>query len=107
MTTKSAPIVILISSEFEWNIVKKALPHIEEELTTSFGEQFTTELTGKKLTFFHGGWGKIAAAASTQYVIDHLAPKLLVNIGTCGGFPWVDATRRPITGRQNSCVRYC
>lgn len=86
MTTKSAPIVILISSDFEWKILKKVLPHTAEEHTTPFGEQITAELRSKKLTFFHGGWGKIAAAASTQYAIDHLAPKLLVNIGTCGSF---------------------
>jgi adenosylhomocysteine nucleosidase len=36
--------------------------------------------------FFHGGWGKIAAAASAQYVIDRWQPRLLVNVGTCGGF---------------------
>ncbi len=36
--------------------------------------------------FFQGGWGKIAAAASTQYVIDRWRPRLLVNLGTCGGF---------------------
>ncbi len=36
--------------------------------------------------YFHGGWGKISAAATTQYVIDHFEPDLLVNIGTCGGF---------------------
>jgi len=35
---------------------------------------------------FHGGWGKISAAASAQYVIDHLQPELLINLGTCGGF---------------------
>src|SRR3989442_1017337 len=32
------------------------------------------------------GWGKIAAAASTQYVIDRWSPALLINLGTCGGF---------------------
>jgi adenosylhomocysteine nucleosidase len=36
--------------------------------------------------FFHGGWGKIAAAASTQYVIDRWRPDMLINLGTCGGF---------------------
>jgi adenosylhomocysteine nucleosidase len=35
---------------------------------------------------FHGGWGKIAPAASTQYVIDRWSPALLINLGTCGGF---------------------
>lgn len=84
MTVNTEPIVILVSSDFEWAIVKKVLPHIKEESTTPFGEQFATELNGKALTFIHGGWGKIAAAASVQYAVDHLAPKLLVNIGTCG-----------------------
>jgi adenosylhomocysteine nucleosidase len=38
------------------------------------------------ILFFHGGWGKISAAASCQYVIDRWHPELLVNLGTCGGF---------------------
>jgi adenosylhomocysteine nucleosidase len=38
------------------------------------------------VVFFHGGWGKIAAAASTQYVIDRWHPEMLINLGTCGGF---------------------
>lgn len=38
------------------------------------------------MVFFHGGWGKISAAASSQYVIDRWNPKLLINLGTCGGF---------------------
>lgn len=37
------------------------------------------------MLFFHGGWGKVAAAGSTQYVIDYFHPARLVNIGTCGG----------------------
>ena len=40
----------------------------------------------KPVTLFHGGWGKISAAATAQYVIDHFQPDLLVNLGTCGGF---------------------
>jgi adenosylhomocysteine nucleosidase len=38
------------------------------------------------ILFFYGGWGKIGAAASAQYVIDRWHPELLVNLGTCGGF---------------------
>ncbi len=41
------------------------------------------------LTLFHSGWGKIASAASMQYVIDHYSPDLIVNLGTCGGFEGV------------------
>ena len=40
----------------------------------------------KPYLFFQGGWGKIAASASTQYVIDRWAPLLIINLGTCGGF---------------------
>lgn len=85
MTVKSESIVVLISSDFEWQTVKKVVSATEES-KTPFGGQFTTELNNKRLVFFHGGWGKIAAAASTQYALDHLDPKLLVNIGTCGSF---------------------
>ena len=42
--------------------------------------------SAQEVLFFHGGWGKIAAAASTQYLIDHCRPRLIVNLGTCGGF---------------------
>ena len=38
------------------------------------------------MVFFHGGWGKIDAAAGTQYAIDRWRPALLINLGTCGGF---------------------
>ena len=41
------------------------------------------------LTLYHSGWGKIASAAMMQYVIDHDAPDLIVNLGTCGGFEGV------------------
>ena len=43
-------------------------------------------VAGLVTAVFYGGWGKIAAAASAQYVIDRFAPQLLVNLGTCGGF---------------------
>jgi hypothetical protein len=38
------------------------------------------------IRFFHGGWGKISAAATAQEAIDLWQPDLLVNLGTCGGF---------------------
>ena len=51
------------------------------------GEWFDLALRdGHSARFFHGGWGKISAAATAQYVIDHYSPDLLVNLGTCGGF---------------------
>ncbi len=93
-------VVILISADAEWFVVKKHYSGIPIE-TSPFGEWFQESIDlGIKdigcsyqnqpgqlqVVFFQGGWGKIAAAASTQYVIDTWKPGLLVNFGTCGGF---------------------
>jgi adenosylhomocysteine nucleosidase len=82
-------IVVLISAGAEWRAVRALLPPVEPE-SSPLGEWFVTEIDlGERrepAVFFHGGWGKIAAAASTQYVIDRWSPALLVNLGTCGGF---------------------
>ena len=82
-------IVALISAGAEWRAVRALLPQIEQE-SSPLGEWFVTDLDlghrREPVVFFHGGWGKIAAAASAQYVIDRWSPTLLVNLGTCGGF---------------------
>jgi nucleoside phosphorylase/catechol 2,3-dioxygenase-like lactoylglutathione lyase family enzyme len=86
--------VVLISANSEWRAVKEILIPTDIQ-STPMGETFTFRLlagsldTGTRDTetrFFHGGWGKISAAATAQYVIDHYQPDLLVNLGTCGGF---------------------
>jgi len=74
-------IIVLISANSEWQAVKEILSPAEI-VSTPMGETFDVQ----PLTYFHGGWGKISAAATTQYVIDHFQPDLLVNLGTCGGF---------------------
>jgi adenosylhomocysteine nucleosidase len=82
-------IVVLISAGAEWQAVRALFPQVEPQ-SSPLGEWFVTDLdVGERrepVIFFHGGWGKIAAAASTQYVIDRWSPVLLVNLGTCGGF---------------------
>ncbi|MDH3976796.1 MAG: 5'-methylthioadenosine/S-adenosylhomocysteine nucleosidase [Deltaproteobacteria bacterium] len=80
-----ADLVILICSSAEWRIVLEFFPQTELE-KSPFGEFFKYELKARPVVFLHSGYGKIAAAASTQYIIDHFKPKLLVNLGTCGGF---------------------
>ena len=81
--------LVLISANAEWQAVKEILapPDIQ---STPMGETFDRLSRAfqrdRLLTFFHGGWGKISAAATTQYAIDHWHPDLLVNLGTCGGF---------------------
>ena len=85
--------VVLVSADTEWRALKELHPALEVQ-NTPHGEFAVLELgnfhpetgPGYGFQFFHGGWGKISAAASTQYVIDHYKPELLINLGTCGGF---------------------
>jgi adenosylhomocysteine nucleosidase len=80
-------IVIIVSADAEWRAVRPRLDGATW-LTTPYGEAAVRPAPDGRhqLIFFHGGWGKIAAAASAQYAIDRWAPKLLINLGTCGGF---------------------
>ena len=78
-------IVIIISANAEWRVVKELHPNLSLQ-KSPFGDFAHLTLDTWHLTLFHGGWGKISAAATTQYVIDHFLPDLLINLGTCGGF---------------------
>jgi adenosylhomocysteine nucleosidase len=87
-STVSNPVVVLISADAEWAAARAVYPR-QPVKRSPFGEYFEWQLPGRCSTvpvvFFQSGWGKIAAAASTQYVIDRWRPTLLVNLGTCGG----------------------
>jgi nucleoside phosphorylase/predicted enzyme related to lactoylglutathione lyase len=74
-------VIVLVSANSEWKAVKEILTPSEVH-SMPMGETFDFQ----SLTYFHGGWGKVSAATTTQYVIDHFRPDLLVNLGTCGGF---------------------
>lgn len=78
-------VLVLISAKAEWNTV---LAYYRDPTvhTSPFGSYFHTTLAGKQAVILHGGWGKVSAAASTQYGIDTWHPRLIINIGTCGGF---------------------
>jgi adenosylhomocysteine nucleosidase len=80
-----ARVVVLISAAAEWKIVVAQLPG-ETVHDTPFGAWFVHRLASEDVLFFHGGYGKVSAAGSTQYAIDRWHPALLVNLGTCGGF---------------------
>jgi adenosylhomocysteine nucleosidase len=78
--------VVLISAGAEWRALKETLSGRALAIAlTPFGETFSLQLDSFPLTFLHGGWGKISAAATAQYAIDHFGADLLVNLGTCGG----------------------
>lgn len=79
--------IVVVSANIEWAAIRRI--HAGTDFNDSpLGEWFVTEVgpDGTPVLFFHGGWGKIAAAASTQYLIDCCSPSLLINLGTCGGF---------------------
>lgn len=91
MTSSSTDIrvVVIVSSRTEWGVVRKLLPDAQPQ-PSPLGEWFVQDMDvngqPESVVFFHGGWGKIASAASAQYIIDWWSPTLLVNLGTCGGF---------------------
>jgi adenosylhomocysteine nucleosidase len=84
-----SPVVVLISADAEWAAVQEYFPH-QEVYQSPFGEFFEKSVACSgaltPIVFVQGGWGKIAAAASTQYAIQRWQPHLLINLGTCGGF---------------------
>jgi adenosylhomocysteine nucleosidase len=77
--------VVIISANAEWRVVKELYPNLEIQ-RSPYGEFADLQLSTFNLQLFHGGWGKISAAATAQYAIDHFKPDLLINLGTCGGF---------------------
>jgi adenosylhomocysteine nucleosidase len=82
---KQADACVLISAGAEW---RAFLPHFPDAdlQSTPYGEAFRTTLRGQEIVCMHGRWGKVAAAGSTQYAIDHWGPERILNLGTCGGF---------------------
>lgn len=85
----SEKFVVIISADVEWGVVKELI-HPNTLHLSPYGEWFSHSIPGQgnhheNVIFFHGGWGKISAAASTQYILDHYAPRYLINLGTCGG----------------------
>ena len=77
-------ITVLISANSEWSA---ATDHLDPatRLSSPFGEYFNSQVNAQPVLFFQGGWGKVSAAASTQYVIDNFKPEAIINLGTCGG----------------------
>ncbi|MBI4639259.1 MAG: 5'-methylthioadenosine/S-adenosylhomocysteine nucleosidase [Candidatus Tectomicrobia bacterium] len=81
--------IVIISANIEWQVLCGLFPDAKFQ-ASPYGQWFSADLDiherKEPVLFFQGGWGKISAAASTQYVIDRWSPQLLMNLGTCGGF---------------------
>ncbi|MBI4639201.1 MAG: hypothetical protein HY731_00800 [Candidatus Tectomicrobia bacterium] len=69
--------VVIISANVEWQVICELFPDMKLQ-ASPYGQWFSIDLDirGRKepVFFFQGGWGKISAAASTQYVIDRWSP---------------------------------
>ena len=86
--------LVIISANAEWRVAKELYPSLSLQ-KSPYGEfalfapnaaSREHQSDNQRILLFHGGWGKISAAASAQYVIDHFKPELIINLGTCGGF---------------------
>jgi adenosylhomocysteine nucleosidase len=84
MHAKDLHFAVLVSANAEWRVVKPLFGTAKIE-TSPYGEYFFAGVGRERVLFFHGGWGKVAAAGSAQYVIDRFHPGRLINLGTCGG----------------------
>ncbi|NPV56183.1 MAG: 5'-methylthioadenosine/S-adenosylhomocysteine nucleosidase [Anaerolineae bacterium] len=82
---KIAQVVVLICAEAEWRVARQWFQQSPIE-QTPFGESLHLNLCGSEVACLHTGWGKVAAAAATQYAIQSMQPSLVINLGTCGGF---------------------
>ena len=88
--TDTITAIVLISAGAEWRAL---FPELASELPgrtpvdhCPYGEWFEARIHQQRVVFLHGGWGKVAAAASTEYAISRWQPQRLINLGTCGGF---------------------
>ncbi|MHC1739487.1 MAG: hypothetical protein AB9897_00060 [Anaerolineaceae bacterium] len=77
-------IAVIISANSEWQAALEVLDPVSR-LPNPFSEHYFSKVNGQSVVFMHGGWGKVSAAASTQFCIDTWHPTHVINLGTCGG----------------------
>jgi len=77
-------VIAILSADYEWRVWID-LHSKCQSWNTPFGSAFEHLINNIPALSMQGGWGKVSAAASTQWTIDHYHPKLIVNLGTCGG----------------------
>jgi adenosylhomocysteine nucleosidase len=77
-------ITVIVSAGAEWRCISPLLS-ASSEIKTPYPHCVTTSIEKTPVVFLHSGWGKVASAGATQYAIDRWTPKLLINLGTCGG----------------------
>ena len=76
--------IVIVSADAEWRAVRELFAGRTMH-GTPYGDCFDHVCGDARGMVLHGGWGKIDAAASAQYAIDRWHPRVVVNLGTCGG----------------------
>jgi adenosylhomocysteine nucleosidase len=79
---------VLISADTEWRHVRAIFGNPAEQ-KSPLGEWLVRVQDAQRRpagSVLHAGWGKVSSGAAAQYAIDRWHPRLLVNLGTCGGF---------------------
>ncbi len=79
-----ARFAVIVSANAEWRVVRELHPQAVMA-RSPYGELFTQRIAGEPVVILQGGWGKVDAAASAQYAVDHWKPDAVFNLGTCGG----------------------
>jgi adenosylhomocysteine nucleosidase len=90
VTMKNTNFVVLISADAEWRVVRNLFPgcKINRSVNWEWFSHIYSDFPRliDPVIFLHGGWGKVNAAASTQLAINTWRPRVVINLGTCGGF---------------------
>lgn len=82
---RNKSIAIIICANAEWHAIKPFL-NSKKANDTPFGESFIKLQDNLRIIYLYSGYGKIPAAAATQYLIDQHKCDAIINLGTCGGF---------------------
>ncbi len=79
------PVLIVLSANSEWRAASNYYRD-QASLATPYGEAMQIDIGSHPVVFMQGGWGKVSAAASCQYGLQRWNPRVVINLGTCGGF---------------------
>ncbi|MBN2678420.1 MAG: 5'-methylthioadenosine/S-adenosylhomocysteine nucleosidase [Anaerolineaceae bacterium] len=81
---KAPKVAVVLSADYEWQTWCSLQPEYLSSITP-YGGCFEHFIETVPVLSIQGGWGKVSASASTQWIIDHYDPDLIINLGTCGG----------------------
>lgn len=76
---------IIGAMEEEVILLREQIQNLKTQTLAGF-EFYSGQLSGRDVVVLRSGIGKVNAAMSTTLLIDHFAPKAIINTGSAGGF---------------------